>query len=405
MAEAALNALNGRKIFDTEIKVNWAHQSNTNAVQKEDLSSHFHVFVGDLSPELNDETLKKAFAAFGSLSDARVMWDLATGKSRGYGFLAYRERADAEQAINAMNGEWLGSRAIRVNWANQRTGGEGGAPGPGPGPGAPGAGGPVRISNLPPFLGPPAEGGAAGAPPAAGEAAASSTATQPGDVPGTGLGPDGQPAAVTTQQDQPENPYLAPQQQQQQQQQPPQQGQGQRPPPQAPRFQPAKPLTYDVVVQQAPPSNSTVYVGNLAPEVQQGDLIPLFARFGYIAEVRVHASTEKASAFAFVKLDTHQSAAQAIVNVNGAPVHNRPVKCAWGKEKLGSASDTSVIAGQQQANGAGVNVAGLYAGFMYGAFPNGGKSDAPKKELSPAQSSYYAQYYDYQIPGAKTNGV
>ena len=41
------------------------------------------------------------------------------GKSRGYGFLAFRDKTDAEQAIATMNGEWLGSRAIRVNWANQ----------------------------------------------------------------------------------------------------------------------------------------------------------------------------------------------------------------------------------------------------------------------------------------------
>lgn len=49
------------------------------------------------------------------------MWDQTTGKSRGFGFVAFRERADAEQAIATMNGEWLGSRAIRCNWANQKT--------------------------------------------------------------------------------------------------------------------------------------------------------------------------------------------------------------------------------------------------------------------------------------------
>lgn len=54
-------------------------------------------------------------------SEARVMWDQTTGKSRGFGFVAFRERQDAEQAIATMNGEWLGSRAIRCNWANQKT--------------------------------------------------------------------------------------------------------------------------------------------------------------------------------------------------------------------------------------------------------------------------------------------
>lgn len=116
-AETALQTLNGRKIFDQEIRCNWAYQNQT---AKEDLTNHCHIFVGDLSPEVNDEILQKAFAAFGSLSDARVMWDMNSGKSRGYGFLAFRDKTDAEQAIATMNGEWLGSRAIRVNFANQK---------------------------------------------------------------------------------------------------------------------------------------------------------------------------------------------------------------------------------------------------------------------------------------------
>jgi nucleolysin TIA-1/TIAR len=57
---------------------------------------------------------------FGTISEARVMWDMKTGRSRGYGFVTYRDHDDAQKAINAMNGEWLGSRAIRVNWANQK---------------------------------------------------------------------------------------------------------------------------------------------------------------------------------------------------------------------------------------------------------------------------------------------
>jgi nucleolysin TIA-1/TIAR len=98
--------------------VNWAYQSNS--TNKEDTSSHFHIFVGDLSNEVNDEILLQAFSAFGSVSEARVMWDMKTGRSRGYGFVAFRDRADAEKALNAMDGEWLGSRAIRCNWANQK---------------------------------------------------------------------------------------------------------------------------------------------------------------------------------------------------------------------------------------------------------------------------------------------
>ncbi len=57
---------------------------------REDTLGHYHVFVGDLGPEVNDEALGKAFGAFGTLSEARVMWDMNSGKSRGYGFLAFR---------------------------------------------------------------------------------------------------------------------------------------------------------------------------------------------------------------------------------------------------------------------------------------------------------------------------
>lgn len=105
-------------ICSQEIRVNWAYQSNNQ--NKEDTSNHFHIFVGDLSNEVNDEVLLQAFSAFGSVSEARVMWDMKTGRSRGYGFVAFRERADAEKALSSMDGEWLGSRAIRCNWANQK---------------------------------------------------------------------------------------------------------------------------------------------------------------------------------------------------------------------------------------------------------------------------------------------
>jgi len=48
------------------------------------------------------------------------MWDMKTGRSRGYGFVAFRDRSDADRALSSMDGEWLGSRAIRCNWANQK---------------------------------------------------------------------------------------------------------------------------------------------------------------------------------------------------------------------------------------------------------------------------------------------
>ena len=117
-ADIALSSLQGRRVFDQEIKVNWAY---TNNAQREDTSHHFHVFVGDLAPEVDDSTLKRAFEKFASMSDARIMWDNAAQRSRGYGFVAFKERIDAENAIMAMNGEQIAGKPVRCNWASQKS--------------------------------------------------------------------------------------------------------------------------------------------------------------------------------------------------------------------------------------------------------------------------------------------
>jgi nucleolysin TIA-1/TIAR len=59
-----------------EVRVNWAFQKE----QHEDTSAHFHIFVGDISNEVNDRMLFDAFSAVSGCSDARVMWDHATGR-------------------------------------------------------------------------------------------------------------------------------------------------------------------------------------------------------------------------------------------------------------------------------------------------------------------------------------
>ncbi|GFQ66279.1 nucleolysin TIA-1 isoform p40 [Trichonephila clavata] len=55
-----------------------------------------------------------------SLRDCRVVRDPQTLKSKGYGFVSFVKKADAENAIGTMNGQWLGSRAIRTNWATRK---------------------------------------------------------------------------------------------------------------------------------------------------------------------------------------------------------------------------------------------------------------------------------------------
>ncbi|XP_031374457.1 oligouridylate-binding protein 1-like [Punica granatum] len=114
-AALAIVTLNGRHLFGQPIKVNWAYASS----QREDTSGHFNIFVGDLSPEVTDATLFACFSVYSSCSDARVMWDQKTGRSRGFGFVSFRNQQDAQSAINDLNGKWLGSRQIRCNWATK----------------------------------------------------------------------------------------------------------------------------------------------------------------------------------------------------------------------------------------------------------------------------------------------
>ncbi|KAM4635682.1 cytotoxic granule associated RNA binding protein TIA1 isoform 3-T3 [Polymixia lowei] len=208
-ATASLAAMNGRKIMGKEVKVNWA---TTPSNQKKDtsrlgdwtntsgISDHFHVFVGDLSPEITTDDIKAAFAPFGRISDARVVKDMATGKSKGYGFVSFFNKWDAENAIQQMGGQWLGGRQIRTNWATRK---------------------------------PPA--------------------------------------------------------------------------PKATYETNTKHLSFDEVVNQSSPNNCTVYCGGVTTGL-----------------------TDKG--YSFVRFNSHEGAARAIVSVNGTSIEGYVVKCYWGKE-------------------------------------------------------------------------
>ena len=91
-------------------QVNWA--TSPGGTPKQDTSLHHHIFIGDLSPEIDTETLRNAFAPFGEISDCRVVRDPATNKSKGYGFVSFVEKHCAQTSIEQMNGQWLGSRYL-----------------------------------------------------------------------------------------------------------------------------------------------------------------------------------------------------------------------------------------------------------------------------------------------------
>lgn len=219
-AAMALEQFTGRRIYGEELKVNWALNSGGS---KEDTSNHYHIFVGDLSPEIDDKALYNAFAVFGNISDARVMWDLQRpGHSRGYGFVAFRTKESAQRALTEMNGEWLGTRAIRCNWANQK----------------------------------------------------GQSGIDPSDY--------------------------------------------------------APTMDFNQVLAQTPANNTTVYVGNIAPDTTLQLMQQCFGEYGPIDEVKVQGD----KGFAFVRYTTHESAAKAICGMHGKMIGTRTVKCSWGKDRI-----------------------------------------------------------------------
>lgn len=102
------------------------------------------LYVGNLAYSVRDESLQQAFSQFGTVTSAKVMMDRETGRSKGFGFVEMGSDAEAQAAINGMNGQSLEGRAVVVNEARpreDRPGGGGGGYGGGGGGGRGGYGG------------------------------------------------------------------------------------------------------------------------------------------------------------------------------------------------------------------------------------------------------------------------
>ncbi|KAM9436158.1 RNA-binding protein 42 isoform 1-T1 [Clarias gariepinus] len=98
-----------RKCIRTAAGVTWEDSSLT-----EWETDDFRIFCGDLGNEVNDDILTRAFSRYPSFLKAKVVRDKRTGKTKGYGFVSFKDPNDYVRAIRDMNGKYVGSRPIKL---------------------------------------------------------------------------------------------------------------------------------------------------------------------------------------------------------------------------------------------------------------------------------------------------
>ena len=90
-----------------------------------------NIYVGNLSRDVSEEDLKEAFEAFGQIATVNIIKDKFSGEPRGFGFVEMPSKAEAQSAIDGLNGQDLKGQSLNVNEArprsdNRRGGGRGG---------------------------------------------------------------------------------------------------------------------------------------------------------------------------------------------------------------------------------------------------------------------------------------
>lgn len=80
----------------------------------------YRIYVGNLPWQVDDARLEQVFSEHGQVVNARVVCDLETGRSRGFGFVTMSSETELNDAIAALDGQSLDGRAITVNIAQER---------------------------------------------------------------------------------------------------------------------------------------------------------------------------------------------------------------------------------------------------------------------------------------------
>eukprot|EP00243_Klebsormidium_subtile_P005383 TRINITY_DN2149_c0_g1_i1.p1 TRINITY_DN2149_c0_g1~~TRINITY_DN2149_c0_g1_i1.p1 ORF type:complete len:347 (+),score=30.11 TRINITY_DN2149_c0_g1_i1:53-1042(+) len=145
-ANAAIEQLDGTELGGRNLRVNYPNPTGTRTERTERpprpagaagaggrRNDPNKLYVGNLSWGMDDLGLEELFAEFGAVSDAKVVTDRDTGRSRGFGFVTMSSAQEVKDAISALDGVEVDGRIVRVNLANAEGAGGGGGRGGGGG--------------------------------------------------------------------------------------------------------------------------------------------------------------------------------------------------------------------------------------------------------------------------------
>lgn len=79
------------------------------------------LYVGNISYHVDEGSLEKEFANFGSVKSVKIITEYETGRSKGFGFVEMETSDEAQEAIKNLDGKEFGGRSMRVNVARERT--------------------------------------------------------------------------------------------------------------------------------------------------------------------------------------------------------------------------------------------------------------------------------------------
>jgi RNA recognition motif-containing protein len=102
------------------VKIFYGNGTRLNSNNKNKRRTMMNIYVGNLSYDATDETIRVAFESFGQVTSARVIKDKYSGQSRGFGFVEMTEQVQAQAAIKSLNGRDLLGKEMSVNEARPR---------------------------------------------------------------------------------------------------------------------------------------------------------------------------------------------------------------------------------------------------------------------------------------------